>query len=104
MIEPETEVQEAAAQDATAAGAMDSVRRVSDGPVAAPPSPPLADQPCPICGSNGAAMPASYVYALGRIEPRFPRLSVEKEFAQATGRAETINLTDRQALHRVLTQ
>ena len=30
-----------------------------------------------------------YVYALGRIEPRFPRLSIEKEYAQATGRAET---------------
>jgi hypothetical protein len=47
-------------------------------------------------------MPSSYVYALGRIEPRFPRLSVEKEFAQATGRAETVNLTDRQALRQVL--
>jgi hypothetical protein len=49
-------------------------------------------------------MPPSYVYALGRTEPRFPRLSVEKEFAQATGRAETVNLTDRQALQRVLQQ
>jgi hypothetical protein len=49
-------------------------------------------------------MPASYVYALGRLEPRFPRLSVEKEFAQATGRAETVNLTDRQALREVLEQ
>ena len=48
--------------------------------------------------------PPSYVYALGRIEPRFPRLSVEKEFAQATGRAETVNLTDRQALRTVLEQ
>lgn len=47
-------------------------------------------------------MPPSYVYALGRIEPRFPRLSVEKEFAQATGRAETVHLTDRQALRKVL--
>jgi len=47
-------------------------------------------------------MPPSYVYTLGRIEPRFPRLSVEKEFAQATGRAETVNLTDRQALRKVL--
>jgi PatG Domain len=47
-------------------------------------------------------MPPSYVYALGRVEPRFPRLSVEKEFAQATGRAETVNLTDRQALQKVL--
>ena len=49
-------------------------------------------------------MPASFVYALGRIEPRFPRLSVEKEFAQATGRAETVNLTDRQTLRQVLEQ
>jgi hypothetical protein len=47
-------------------------------------------------------MSPSYVYALGRVEPRFPRLSVEKEFAQATGRAETVNLTDRQALRKVL--
>lgn len=46
----------------------------------------------------------SYVYALGRVEPRFPRLAVEKEFAQATGHAETAGLTDRQALHTVLSQ
>jgi PatG Domain len=45
---------------------------------------------------------SAYVYALGRIEPRFPRLSVEKEYAQATGRAETAGLTDRQALQAVL--
>jgi hypothetical protein len=49
-------------------------------------------------------MPVSYVYSLGTIEPRFPRLSVEKEFAQATGRAETVYLTDRQALQQVLQQ
>ncbi len=46
----------------------------------------------------------SYVYALGRITPRFPSLAVEKEFAQATGRAETAGLTDRQALQSVLSQ
>ncbi len=54
-------------------------------------------------GGVGAAMPA-YVYAIGRIEPRFPTLSAEKEFAQATGRAETAGLSDRQALHAVLSQ
>ena len=42
------------------------------------------------------------VYAVGRVEPRFPTLAVEKEFAQATGRLETAGLTDRQALHDVL--
>jgi hypothetical protein len=54
-------------------------------------------------GGVTAATPA-YVYAIGRIEPRFPTLSTEKEFAQATGRAETAGLTDRQALHAVLTE
>jgi hypothetical protein len=54
-------------------------------------------------GGVGVAMRA-YVYAIGRIEPRFPSLSAEKEFAQATGRAETAGLTDRQALHEVLSQ
>ncbi|MFE7582519.1 hypothetical protein ACFU5Y_13300 [Streptomyces gardneri] len=44
----------------------------------------------------------SYVYAVGRIEARIPSLGIEKEFAQATGRAETASMTDRQALHSVL--
>jgi hypothetical protein len=47
---------------------------------------------------------STYVYTLGRIEPRFPNLSVEKQYAQATGRAETAGLTDRQALQNVLSQ
>jgi cyclic patellamide precursor peptide PatG len=50
------------------------------------------------------SMTDAYVYAIGRIEPRFPRLAVEKEFAQVTGRTETAGLTDRQALHAVLGQ
>src|SRR5712692_7388999 len=63
------------------------------------------------CGSapgsnpnNGGTLAYAYVYAIGRVEPRLPRLAVEKEFAQATGRAETAGLTDRQALHAVLSQ
>ncbi|SDJ27280.1 hypothetical protein SAMN05192558_11430 [Actinokineospora alba] len=43
-----------------------------------------------------------YVYAIGRIEPRFPSLGLEKEFAQATGRADTAGLTDRETAHAVL--
>lgn len=49
-------------------------------------------------------MPVSYVYAIGRIEARFPRLSVEKEFAQVTGRAETAGKTDQQVFHDVLSK
>jgi PatG C-terminal len=46
---------------------------------------------------------ASYVYALGRVQPRFPSLGLEKEFAQATGRTERAeDLTDRQVVEAVL--
>jgi len=59
---------------------------------------------CPNCGSLQAAASSSpsYIFAIGKIEPRFPRLSVEKEFAQATGRAATKGLSDHQALQTVL--
>jgi hypothetical protein len=45
---------------------------------------------------------ASYVYVLGRVEPMFPSLSVEKEFAQAVRGGETVGLTDREALRSTL--
>jgi hypothetical protein len=65
------------------------------------------------CGCSGAAEadpnaggPATrtFIYTVGSIEPRFPSLSVEKEFAQVTGRANAAGLTDRQALQRVLSE
>ena len=66
---------------------------------------------CATCGSavgfdleGGEKATYSYVYALGRVEPRFPTMALEKEFAQAIGRAETVGLTDRQAVHSVLSQ
>src|ERR1700730_6754624 len=64
---------------------------------------------CPTCGGvagsqNGGTASSSYVYALGQIEARFPRPSVEKEVAQATGRAETAGRTDQQAFHDVLSR
>ncbi|MEI2742912.1 MAG: hypothetical protein V9G63_10850 [Candidatus Competibacter sp.] len=55
-------------------------------------------------GLNDEASRLSYVYALGRIEPRCPYPSVEKELAQAIGRAATAGLTDPQALHAVLSE
>ena len=83
---------------------------VASAPIApaqsmAPPSPVPAPGPeCPTCGAGAPSVPPSFVYALGKIEPRFPRVSVEKEFVQATGRTETANLTDRQTLQQVLSQ
>jgi hypothetical protein len=67
---------------------------------------------CATCGdqggasdprSSGAGMP-SYVYAIGRVEARFPNLAAEKEFAQATGRADTAGKTDQAAFHAVLSK
>jgi PatG C-terminal len=77
---------------------------VAPAPASQPAQMPDGTAPCPTCGPASAATPVSYVYAIGRIEPRFPRLSVEKELAQATGRAGTNGLTDRQALHKVLVE
>jgi hypothetical protein len=42
----------------------------------------LDPRACPTCGTARAQAPGQpppWVYAIGRIEPRFPRLSLEKE-------------------------
>jgi len=93
---------------------LQAASAVSSGapPVATPAAKPtgsvMAAHSCPTCGAapsaNAQAAAPSYIYAIGRIEPRFPRPSTEKEFAQATGRAETAGLTDRQAVQKVLSQ
>jgi hypothetical protein len=49
-------------------------------------------------------MSSSYVYVMGAITALFPRPSVEKEFAQAKGRAETAGKTDQQAFYEVLSK
>lgn len=66
---------------------------------------------CPTCsgggvtaaGANGSG-PPSFVYAIGRVEARFPNLAAEKEFAQATGRADTAGKTDQAAFHATLSK
>jgi hypothetical protein len=62
---------------------------------------------CSSCAAGTALSPdngtaASYVFAIGRIEVRFPTLGMEKELAQATSRADTAGKTDRGAIHTVL--
>jgi PatG Domain len=87
---------------------------MNDSPAIAPSSrsltnasliPQSGSETCATCGGGSSnAAPPSYVYALGKVEWRFPKQSVEKEFAQATGRTETAGQTDREAMHTVLTQ
>ena len=65
-------------------------------------APPISEAPCPTCVGGAGSMPVSYVYAIGRVEARFPNLAAEKEFAQATGRTDTAGKTDQQTFHAVL--
>jgi hypothetical protein len=64
----------------------------------------LVDAGCASCQGSAGDRPASFVYALGRIEARFPTLAVEKEFAQASGRTDAASRTDQQLFHDVLTR
>jgi hypothetical protein len=57
----------------------------------------------PDSAANGGAT-VSFVYAIGRVEARFPNLAAEKEFAQATGRTDTAGKTDQQTFHAVLSR
>ena len=66
--------------------------------------PPVGGAMGNVPNSPTLPVPPPFVYALGRVEPRFPRLGVEKEFAQATGRTGTAGLTDREALYTVLSK
>jgi PatG Domain len=99
-MEQTQRVDQAIAQPGTAGAAPDDRKPTSLYPQAAAGT-------CTNCGgeSNSQSVgPPAYIYALGRIEGRFPSLAVEKEFAQVTGRSDTAGLTDRQALQTILSE
>lgn len=102
MEQPEA-IEEISAQPTSAIRAAAALPTALSAPAGSAPS----SQGCPTCGAvsaaNGATA-ASYVYAIGRIGPVISRLSLEKEIFQVVGRAGTASLTDRQALHKVLSQ
>jgi hypothetical protein len=83
----------------------------SGAPAMASLIPQQSDQPQPTAGRGATSLSSpSYVYAVGRVEPRFPSLGVEKEFAQstkgvdATRNTNATGLTNREALHGILKQ
>lgn len=68
-------------------------------------NPPAPPEPCPTCGGGAASAAPSYVYAIGRVEARFPNLAAEKEFAQVIGRTDnTAGKTDQHTFHTVLSR
>lgn len=102
-----TESNEQPPGQAGAVKATQASAPAAGGHAGAAPRPSVTPATCATCGAaaaydgNGTAAP-SYVFAIGRVEMRFPTLAVEKEFAQATGRVDTKGLTDRAAAHAVL--
>src|SRR4051812_22269861 len=73
---------------------------------------PVAPKPEADCGCSGKSPQpldtgkSLYVYAIGKIEPRFPSLSIEREFSQvrAIERHATAGKTDRETLYLVLSK
>lgn len=88
----ETHVDEKALAETPDPGAVEPAREVAR---------PIPQAAC--CG-NGYGNDGNFIYAMGTIEPRFPSLGVEKEFLQLVKEGKTVNLTDRQLLHEILSQ
>jgi len=66
------------------------------------------ERPCG-CGnktgsSTGESNAKSFIYAIGKIEPRFPSPGLEKEYFQAVGRSETKGQTDFEAMRTALSK
>lgn len=68
-----------------------------------------AEKPCG-CGLKGGSpinnefMSKSFIYAIGKIEPRFPTVGLEKEYLQAVGRSETKGQTSYEAMRTALSK
>jgi len=101
MEQPQTAV-----QDQPIDTLADQAQPTRIAPAAAPAG-SVSPQACSTCGTapaaNGAMATAPpCIYVIGHIEPRFPRLSVEKEARQATARAGGSKDTDRETMAKVL--
>ncbi|MFN8468248.1 MAG: hypothetical protein U0X20_22000 [Caldilineaceae bacterium] len=56
------------------------------------------------CGRTDSSPQLTYVYAIGRIQFRFPTVDIEKELAQVISHSDSTGLTDQQAVHQVLSK
>jgi PatG Domain len=53
---------------------------------------------------NGVLDTPSWIYAIGKVEARFPSVAIEKEYTQVLGREQASGATDRQAMHTVMSK
>jgi hypothetical protein len=51
---------------------------------------------------QSAGVTPSYIYSIGRIEVRFPNISIEKEYRQTMGRTDTAGQNDYETMRSVL--
>ena len=56
---------------------------------------------CSTCSQMADSDPV-FLYSIGRIQPRFPNMGIEKEFAQSVGRRNMEALSDGQVMHEIL--
>jgi hypothetical protein len=66
--------------------------------------PAESEESCPTCSASAAANAVQYIYAIGRIQTRFPSLGIEKEFAQAVKQVNAAGLTDNETLYQILSE
>src|SRR4051812_6148590 len=64
---------------------------------------PPSDGPGYLAPFTAVDVGAGAVYAVGRIEPRFPSIAVEKEFAQLVGRADPTKRAGYDLMRDILT-
>lgn len=70
------------------------------------PAPPTVGPPAPVDPPQSPQdLPAArFVYAIGRVEPRFVDVAAEREYAQVVARYDTAGATERQTMQRVLAE
>jgi len=81
---------------------MESMEPTTAAPLAPAMAQEIPESPSAAVSNVAAHDRPVYVYAIGRVEPRFPSVSVEKELAQAMGRTDSAGLTDRESLQSTL--
>lgn len=115
----ETKEQSANEADEMDGAPTEAPSDADEHPAESAPAPPVPVDTCTcgrpngkcICGKSEDSSlqenaPPSYVYSIGRIEPRFPNLSVEREFSQvrALEKRATAGKTEQETLYLMLSK